>query len=135
MRIFIIGELSKKGQSDENLKRLEEELEKVKTDLCNAEGKKQYLQTELEKITKAKEDAESHLKAKQDVLANLGELVEAELQCSICSELFVTVSNQDKGLVFRALIQVCMFLTVSLKKIKFLKRNRILSVKTGNRSC
>jgi len=92
MRIFIIEELTKNGQSAENLKQLKEELKKVKTDLSNAEGKKQYLQNELEQITKAKEDAESHLKAKQDVLANLGELVEAELLCSICSELFVTVS-------------------------------------------
>lgn len=89
----IRGELSKNGQSAENLKRLKEELQKVKTDLSNAEGKKQYLQNELEQITKAKEDAESHLKAKQDVLANLGELVEAELQCSICSELFVIATT------------------------------------------
>jgi len=94
MRIFIIEELTKNGQSAENLKQLKEELKKVKTDLSNAEGKKQYLQNELEQITKAKEDAESRLKAKQDVLANLGELVEAELLCSICSELFVTVSAQ-----------------------------------------
>lgn len=92
MRIFVIEELTKNGQSAKNLKQLTEELEKVKTDLSNAEGKKQYLQSELEQITKAKEDAESRLKAKQDVLANLGELVEAELLCSICSELFVTVS-------------------------------------------
>jgi E3 ubiquitin-protein ligase RNF8 len=92
IRIFIIGELAKNGQSAENLKRLKEELQKVKTDLSNAEGKRQHLQNELEQITKAKEDAESRLKTKQDVLANLGELVEAELQCSICSELFVTVS-------------------------------------------
>lgn len=86
-------ELTKNGQSAENLKQLKEELEKVKTDLSNAEGKKQYLQNELEQITKAKEDAESRLKAKQDVLANLGELVEAELLCSICSELFVTATT------------------------------------------
>jgi len=66
----------------------------VKTDLFNTEGKKQYLEKELEKITKAKEDAsESCLRAKQDVLANFGELVETELQCSICSELFVTVRD------------------------------------------
>lgn len=84
----------KEGESAENLKRLQEELQKVKTDLANTEGKKQYLEQELKKITKAKEDAsESYLRAKQDVLANFGELIETELQCSICSELFVIVSG------------------------------------------
>jgi E3 ubiquitin-protein ligase RNF8 len=76
------------------MRRLQEELQKVKTDLSNAEGKKQCLEKELEQITKAKEDAsESCLRAKQDVLTNFGELVETELQCSICSELFVSVSD------------------------------------------
>lgn len=93
--ILIIGTLSRKeGESAENLKRLQEELQKVKTDLSNTEGKMKYLEKELEHITKAKEVAsESGLRAKQDVLTNFGELVETELQCSICSELFVSVSD------------------------------------------
>jgi E3 ubiquitin-protein ligase RNF8 len=93
--ILIIGRLSRKeGESAEHLKRLQEELQKVKTDLSNTEGKMQYLENELEHVTKAKEVAsESCLKAKQDVLTNFGELVETELQCSICSELFVSVSD------------------------------------------
>ncbi|XP_021917544.1 E3 ubiquitin-protein ligase rnf8-like isoform X2 [Zootermopsis nevadensis] len=88
-------ELSKKdGESAKILKRLQEVLQKVKGDLSNTEGKKQYLEQELEKITKAKKDAsESCLKAKQEVLADFGELMETELQCSICSELFVIATT------------------------------------------
>jgi E3 ubiquitin-protein ligase RNF8 len=84
----------KEGESAERLKGLQEELQKVKRDLSNTEGKMQYLVKELEQITEAKEIAsESCLRAKQDVLTNFGELVETELQCSICSELLVSVSD------------------------------------------
>ncbi|XP_067009474.2 E3 ubiquitin-protein ligase RNF8 isoform X2 [Anabrus simplex] len=82
------------GESAENLKQLQDELEKVKRDLCNTEGKKQILEKELEETNKAKEDASaSCLKTKQDVLDKFGNLVEMELQCSICSELFVTATT------------------------------------------
>lgn len=67
----IRGTSRKEGESAEHLKRLQEELQKVKTDLSNTEGKMQYLEKELEHITKAKEVAsESCLKAKQDMLNN-----------------------------------------------------------------
>ncbi|KAJ9578016.1 hypothetical protein L9F63_025123 [Diploptera punctata] len=91
----IRGELCKRqGESAENLKRLREELEKVKKDLINLEGKQQYLEKELEETAKAKEDAsESCLRAKQELLHNFGELMETELQCSICNELFVTATT------------------------------------------
>ncbi|PNF19196.1 hypothetical protein B7P43_G09606 [Cryptotermes secundus] len=91
----IRGTLSRKeGESAEKLKRLQEELQKVKTDLSNTEGKMKYLEKELERTTKAKEVAsESCLMAKQDVLTNFGELVETELQCSICSELLVSATT------------------------------------------
>ncbi|XP_069691814.1 E3 ubiquitin-protein ligase rnf8-B-like isoform X2 [Periplaneta americana] len=83
-----------KGESAENLKRLKEELQKVKNDLSNVEGKKQYLEKELEETTKAKEEAsESCLRAKQEILENFGELMETELQCGICNELFVTATT------------------------------------------
>lgn len=76
------------------MKQLQEELQKVKTDLVTTEGKMKYLEKQLEHITEAKEIAsESCLRAKQDVLTNFGELIETELQCSICSELLVSVSD------------------------------------------
>lgn len=40
---------------------------------------------------KAKE--ENALEVKEDVLKNFADLMETELQCSICSELFVQVSD------------------------------------------
>ncbi|PSN44106.1 hypothetical protein C0J52_07663 [Blattella germanica] len=110
----IRGELSKKeGESAENLKHLQEELQKVKKDLFNVEGKKQYLEKELAETTKAKEDAsESCLKAKQEVLQNFGDLMETELQCSICNELFVTATTLNCTHTF------CKFCILEWKKKK-----------------
>ncbi|PSN37349.1 hypothetical protein C0J52_18809 [Blattella germanica] len=67
------------------------EMQAIQSRLQLVEEKKQYLENELAETTKAKEDAsESCLKAKQEVLQNFGDLMETELQCSICNELFVT---------------------------------------------
>lgn len=73
--------------------KLSAELEQVKRDLNTTSTKRSLLEKELEEASRAKEAASlSELQAKKDVIENFGELVESELQCSICNELFVCVS-------------------------------------------
>lgn len=77
-------------ESLESKNRYETELEKVKKQLNLMEGKKQVLEQELANNTHEKEKV--NLKAKQKVLEDVGEMMQSELQCQICSELFVVVS-------------------------------------------
>lgn len=71
---------------------LRSELEKVKTDLSTTSNTRTALEKQLEEASLAKEAAsKNELQARKDVIENFGELVENELQCSICSELFVQV--------------------------------------------
>lgn len=61
--------------------------------LTNKEAEQKLLEKQLEEAKEAsKQEKESALKIKEDVLSNFAELMETELQCSICSELFVQVS-------------------------------------------
>lgn len=89
------GELDKKeGENAEILATLRSELEKVKTDLSTTSNKRTALEKQLEEASLAKEAAsKNELQARKDVIENFGELVENELQCSICSELFVQVCH------------------------------------------
>lgn len=83
----------KEGESAEIIQKLTAELEQVKRDLSTTSTKQSLLEKELEEASRAKEAAsQSGLQAKKDVIENFGELVESELQCSICKELFVCVS-------------------------------------------
>jgi hypothetical protein len=65
------------------------------------------LETQLNEVKEEKnKQTEAVLHAKEDILSNFAELMETELQCSICNELFV---------------QVCIYLkqiTKDQKKIK-----------------
>ena len=65
--------------------------------------KSELLMKELEEVRKSKELLEKELaatsimkdeasKVKTNLLANITDVMESELNCSICSELFVTVS-------------------------------------------
>lgn len=67
-------------------------MDQVKKDLDLTSDKRTNLEKELEEASRAKEAASlNEEKAKKDVIENFGELVESELQCSICNELFVMV--------------------------------------------
>lgn len=91
----IRGELSKKeGENAERLAKLQSELQQVKKDLDNTGSKRMALEKQLEEASLSMEAAsKNELQAKKDVIENFGELVESELQCSICSELFVAATT------------------------------------------
>lgn len=62
--------------------------------LTNKEAEQKLLEKQLEEAKEAsKQEKESALKIKEDVLSNFAELMETELQCSICSELFVQATS------------------------------------------
>ena len=82
---------------EEKDKRQEEELMKQKAELEKViqakELKQKVLETQLKETQHASEkQKEGMLKAREDVLANFTDLLETELQCSICNELFIQVS-------------------------------------------
>lgn len=59
----------------------------------NKEAEQKLLESQLNdtKIEKDRKEEEV-LRAREDLLSNFAELMETELQCSICNELFVRVS-------------------------------------------
>ncbi|XP_038214993.1 E3 ubiquitin-protein ligase RNF8-like isoform X2 [Zerene cesonia] len=75
-------------QSGEVINSLQEQLEKVKTQLRNVECEKEKLLENASDTTK--QDAGS---SKQVTLTEVGEIMESELQCSICAELFVSATT------------------------------------------
>jgi uncharacterized protein (DUF3084 family) len=76
----------------ENKHLYETELEKIKKQLGVMESKKQVLEQELKSNNQEKAKInENCLQAKQKVLEDFGEMMQSELQCQICSELFVVV--------------------------------------------
>lgn len=91
----IRGELSKKeGENAEILGKLKSELDQVKKDLDSTSSKRTLLERQLEEASQAKEAAsKNELEARKAVIDNFGDLVESELQCSICSELFVSATT------------------------------------------
>ncbi|XP_046962525.1 RING finger protein PFF0165c-like isoform X1 [Vanessa cardui] len=68
-------------QSSEVISSLQEQLEKVRSQLQNVESENKKLLMNSEPV--AKEESTS------STLAEFGEIMESELQCSICAELFV----------------------------------------------
>ncbi|KAK3909257.1 E3 ubiquitin-protein ligase rnf8 [Frankliniella fusca] len=91
----IRGEQSKvEGENATTLKKLQEELEVVKFNLQKSSNKRELLEKELEEASRAKEAASKcELEARRTVVENFGELMESELQCSICNELFVLATT------------------------------------------
>lgn len=73
------------------------ELEEVKKALIQTETSKEMLEKELAEASVVKDEAS---KIKDRMIANITDVMESELNCSICSELFVTV----RVLVFIKLI-------------------------------
>ena len=71
------------------------------TDYPQVIEKKEMEQKMLEhQLNETKEESESHkmkaLQAKEDVLNGFVDLMEEELECSICNELFIKVSIKKK---------------------------------------
>ncbi len=87
-------------QLDKKNKLLEADLLKEKQKLDAVIQKKELehkmleCQLELTKTENMKQQ-EDALRIKEDVLSNFAELMETELQCSICNELFVQVSEDS----------------------------------------
>lgn len=75
-------------------KKLSEELvlqkQKLQKVIENKEAEQRLLESELKDTRKEKDRKEEEvLQAREDVLSRFAELMETELQCSICNELFV----------------------------------------------
>ncbi|XP_028174427.1 golgin subfamily A member 6-like protein 4 isoform X4 [Ostrinia furnacalis] len=75
-------------QSSEVISSLQEQLEKVKSQLESVESEKKNL---LESLGTSESAGASS--TKHSTLAEVGELMESELQCSICAELFVAATT------------------------------------------
>lgn len=73
-----------KTKNDELLK----ELDQVKSTLIQTESEKKLLEKELAEAGSLKDEAS---RVKSNVLENIADVMESELQCSVCSELFVSV--------------------------------------------
>lgn len=83
---------------EEKNKTLEEELtqqkNKLESVIIQKETEQKMLEAQLSEVKQEKEkQTEAALHAKQDILSNFADLMETELQCSICNELFVQVST------------------------------------------
>ena len=86
---------TKLGEKDKVLQEeLENEQLRLEKVIQKKECEQKLLTTELEKSkaeqAKHKEDM---WKTKEDILTNLTDLMETELQCSICNEMFIEVNR------------------------------------------
>ncbi|CAH0581290.1 unnamed protein product [Chrysodeixis includens] len=75
------------SHSSEVISNLQQQLAKVQNQLQSVESEKNTI---LENLCAPEEEA--GCSAKQTVMTQVGELMESELQCSICAELFVTAT-------------------------------------------
>ena len=82
--------LNEKDKSyQENLVKEKEKLDKI---IEQKEVHRKMLETQLnETKNENKMQKETALQTKEDILSNFTDLIETELQCSICNELFVKV--------------------------------------------
>ena len=64
----------------------------IKKVITEKETKQKMLEAQLQ-TTKTEKDQQSEaiLQARQDILSNFSDLMETELQCSICNELYIQV--------------------------------------------
>ena len=85
---------SKLQEKDNDLhEKLLREKEKLDRVIEKKELEQKMLESELTQTkTENQLQKESMLRTKEDILANFSDLMETELQCSICNELFVQVS-------------------------------------------
>ncbi len=92
------------GERDqEAIAKLHKEKEKLDKVIQQKKLEQKLLESQLNDVKcenmKQKEDM---LKVKEDILHNFAELMEMELQCSICNELFVYVSDSLVFLSFQS---------------------------------
>ena len=86
--LTIAAEKDKKALAD--LQREKEKLDKV---IQQRELEQKLLESQLNDTkTENVKQKEDMLKIKEDILHNFADLMETELQCAICSELFIFVS-------------------------------------------
>ena len=86
--LSISAEKDKKALAD--LQREKEKLDKV---IQQKELEQKLLESQLNDTkTENVKQKEDMLKIKEDILHNFADLMETELQCAICSELFIFVS-------------------------------------------
>lgn len=52
------------------------------------------LEAQLQETKKEPDQSEAILQARQDILSNFSDLMETELQCSICNELYIQVKTR-----------------------------------------
>ncbi|XP_045167081.2 E3 ubiquitin-protein ligase RNF8-like isoform X2 [Mercenaria mercenaria] len=95
------SEREKDKQLSEELIQQRQRLEKV---IENKEAEQKLLESQLNDTKKEKDRKEEEvLRAKEDVLSNFAELMETELQCSICNELFVRATSLNCSHAFCSL--------------------------------
>ncbi|XP_049939871.1 E3 ubiquitin-protein ligase rnf8-like isoform X3 [Schistocerca serialis cubense] len=87
----IENEIKEKSEAKEDVGKLTEELEKVKQNLIIVDQKREMLEKELSEAVQSA--SVNTLQAREEILHNFGELMETELQCSICNELFVAATT------------------------------------------
>lgn len=62
------------------------------------EAEQKLLESQLRDTRQEKDKKQEEvLRAREDVLSNFAELMETELQCSICNELFVKVGSRNQN--------------------------------------
>ncbi|XP_062614448.1 E3 ubiquitin-protein ligase RNF8-like [Saccostrea cucullata] len=91
----------KNRELEEQLHKEKERLEKV---ITQKETEQKMLEAQLQ-ATKQENDHQSDaiLQARQDILTNFSDLMETELQCSICNELFIQATSLNCSHSFCAL--------------------------------
>ncbi|XP_045494697.1 E3 ubiquitin-protein ligase RNF8-like isoform X2 [Colias croceus] len=94
-------------QSGQVINNLQVQLEKIKTKLRDVECEKEKL---LENASDQTEHKASS--SKQETLTEVGEIMESELQCSICAELFVSATTLNCSHTF------CKYCITTWKKKK-----------------
>ncbi|CAG4948674.1 unnamed protein product [Colias eurytheme] len=94
-------------QSGQVINNLQVQLEKIKTKLRDVESEKEKL---LENASDQTEHKASS--SKQETLTEVGEIMESELQCSICAELFVSATTLNCSHTF------CKYCITTWKKKK-----------------
>ncbi|CAH0394218.1 unnamed protein product [Bemisia tabaci] len=100
-------QLKKDGEYEENIKKMTEELDKVKSDLIQNLDKQSLLEKQLKDTA-----GSSYLIAKTELLESFGEVVESELQCSICNELYI------EAMVLQCMHTFCAYCLNKWKKRK-----------------
>lgn len=96
IEVNITSEMQRQNaESEQLIEQFRTELDKVKTDLSSINQKKQALEHQLQDASTRDEkgDQELIVKAKADILNDFNNVMENELQCSICNELYIVATT------------------------------------------